>query len=293
MLAIQGKVFLLVQLKVGDSAFLLNIGDNRLKRFRITESCRQHLPELHTTIHDTSGAMFHDSNVYDGVRLSVSISLDPDDVGTDWIDFTVHPTKIESRPNGPIVHLSGYLSHSNYLLKREFASYEGTSAKVVSTLAVEHDLLPKVDSSIDSQVWLRTGESAAVFVKKLSSQSFAGKTSMFVQAVTRKSELRYYNISQRREEPTDHVLFVGGIPTKIEDTKGRNFIQVPDHEWEAHFQPESFNSLGGYGINASYFNFVDGTERSIDTAAPEIHTDYYNVNTVSYTHLTLPTILLV
>ena len=260
-----------LDLSFPDSNYVVEPGE--LLGIEIIESVGSLLPTIEVSLNvpkvDNSMRPISDGNL-----IQVNLESFAGSGDSEYMEFRVFSMNSTSSEDAYYPVVSGYYNAPDYFKDSKFYSVVGSSSDVAERVARDSGLTPVVDSSVDSQSWIRRGTSGGQFLLETSRNAYKNKTSAYVGCVTRSGELLYYNVGERRRSEATWKF----VETKnLAQEEQEDVVYVPD--FSSRSSAGLLNRWKGYGTLLSEVDFVGtGNESQVYVDSLEKTTDNLQMN---------------
>lgn len=179
---------------------------NVLNFLHIAQNSQFRLPTLHFSLIDQSQILKRRNILKDACKITIVIKAKGKEEEKAY-RFRMFSYRPQQNASGDIYDIDGYLDSIPMWLTRQNVGYRGTTSNVISQIASQSGLMPKVEETNDSQLWLPQNRTNANFIHYLVKRGWQNETSFMQSVVLWNKELRYINVNRQR--PAQHNLVYG------------------------------------------------------------------------------------
>jgi hypothetical protein len=174
-------------------AKIFNTEDIAVESILICSNVLQLLPTCSILLYDVRNRFTRDITLADGMLIGILI-------GPDENTYTMYSFRVFSFEQVPYkgtvaYKIDCYWDAPQYLSKIATKYYEGTSSKVLSTVAGEAGLSAITDPTADSMIWIPRNKKYGHFAKEIALHGYASPTSTMCVGVNLLGQLVYRNLS--------------------------------------------------------------------------------------------------
>ena len=157
--------------------------------FTIIQNIHQNLPSFSISYKDSTGKLI-DNPPGDGASVIITCGV-PEKMYAPVKFVCMGSPSIA----GNTIKFQGVLDKISWTKKIVDKSFEGSTSSVISQIASEAGLIPDVDSTNDSMVWLPNRTALVQYARHLMARSFSSEASAMIMAVTDTGKLKYKDIN--------------------------------------------------------------------------------------------------
>lgn len=226
----------------------------------IIESVVQSIPTMKMTFF-VGDTYIEDNILADGDQIEVQVTdltLEESVDSTEVMYFRLFNHKIAASGGFYGMVLNCIYDCPGYT-QAAFASYDEAASNTFFDWGAANNLTSDgvtpgadVDDSNDSQVWLCPGTRGVIFLNQVCNHAWASPESCYVFTITRRSDLRFYDLSQRSQQDSTWTFQPMTVPIPEDKTV------IPYQSVKFINNSGTLNSFFGYGRSSSVFDVVAG-----------------------------------
>lgn len=207
MLNISDRIFIDIKIDGND----LPTSPNIIGRVTMTEGAAAMSPAIELLLNDYTGHLSRQLALTDGNELLVTIGKTPNDVKTVARQYRVFGIRSITTSQGPAMQIIGIYDAPGYLTGSVRESFKDSTGGVLREIAARCKLTYRGPEDFngkktaDSQVWLNVAKSRAMFAFQTARHGYIDDTSAMYLALTSLGELRYVNLNDVIETPSEKI----------------------------------------------------------------------------------------
>lgn len=235
----------------------LNFSRNVLSEIHIIESANQGLPTADITILN-DGSLVEVDPLIDGSTIDIALTIRTfGEVKENVMQFRLFSHEIAEAQEGYLIAMHCVLDVQD-LLRASIESIEGSAFEVFNTVASRNSMNVILDSSTDSQVWVRPGIRGHVWLSDIANHAYSSENSVYVNAVRRDKTLLFLNLNRQAAKKATWQFH----PKR--ESKGTSINEEDVLYKYSEFSNQSgfLNTIYGYGRTLSHFDAITGDRKS-------------------------------